>query len=104
MSGETLCFQCGLPAGEMRLNHLPNGKVCPTCRDRLLDSLPAPFPTPVSREADEAKPLVEEESEEAEPVHLRVLPGSRSSEHDRDDARADETDDGDEYGGYTPSA
>jgi hypothetical protein len=42
---EPLCFTCGLPIGDpFRLNHLPGGQVCPSCRDRLLDSLPAPFP------------------------------------------------------------
>lgn len=41
---DTLCFTCGLPFGSTRLNHLANGEVCPSCRDRLLDALPAPFP------------------------------------------------------------
>ena len=102
MSGETLCFQCGLPAGEMRLNHMPNGKVCPTCRDRLLDSLPAPFPTPVSREAEGAESGTEEEAREQEPVTLRALPGEATAESEPR-AESDETDT-DEYGGYTPSA
>jgi hypothetical protein len=42
---EPLCFTCGLPVGDpLRLNHLASGQVCPSCRDRLLDALPAPFP------------------------------------------------------------
>ena len=106
MSGETLCFQCGLPAGEMRLNHLPNGKVCPTCRDRLLDSLPAPFPTPVSRDAEEAEPRTEDASEEQEPVTLRALPGEQASDDAAPESRdaSVDHDENDEYGGYTPSA
>ncbi len=47
MSGinETLCIGCGQPSGSTpRLNHLPNGKPCPICRDRLLESLPPIFP------------------------------------------------------------
>lgn len=47
MSGpkETLCFTCGLPISDPpRFNHLPNGRSCPACRDRLLESIPAPLP------------------------------------------------------------
>lgn len=40
---EPSCIQCGQPGGAQRLNHLPNGLPCPVCRDRLLESLPAPF-------------------------------------------------------------
>ena len=41
-----VCFTCGLPAGETpRLNTLPGGQVCPTCRDRLLESLPPLLPS-----------------------------------------------------------
>lgn len=41
---ETSCIQCGQPSGApQRLNHLANGLPCPVCRDRLLESLPAPF-------------------------------------------------------------
>jgi|GEM_PF-1802729 len=44
-SHETLCFTCGQPAGEEpRLNCLPGGQVCPTCRDRLLEQLPPCLP------------------------------------------------------------
>ena len=73
MSAETLCFTCGLPAGEpLRLNHLPNGSVCPTCRDRLLDSIPAPFPAPMARDGvirpGEGEPQPEAEA----PTQLRL--------------------------------
>jgi hypothetical protein len=43
---ETLCFTCGQPAGEVpRLNCLPGGQVCPSCRDRLLLSLAPCLPS-----------------------------------------------------------
>ena len=42
----TLCFTCGLAVEETpRLNRLTNGEVCPACRDRVLDMLPAPLPS-----------------------------------------------------------
>jgi DNA-directed RNA polymerase subunit RPC12/RpoP len=42
----TLCFTCGLSVGEApRLNRLTNGEICPACRDRVLDMLPAPLPS-----------------------------------------------------------
>ena len=41
----TLCFTCGLAVEETpRLNRLTNGEICPACRDRVLDMLPAPLP------------------------------------------------------------
>jgi len=58
-SNETVCFTCGLPAGEFpRLNHLPSGRVCPTCRDRLLAMLPPIFPGS-SSEPSEVEEAVE---------------------------------------------
>jgi hypothetical protein len=58
MALETLCFSCGLAVGvPPRLNRLQNGQVCPSCRDRVLDSLPAPFPfrspAPASLDTDD---------------------------------------------------
>lgn len=41
---DPLCFTCGLAYDGRHFNRLKNGAVCPTCRDRLLDSLPAPLP------------------------------------------------------------
>ena len=84
MSAETLCFQCGQPAGDpTRLNHMPNGSVCPTCRDRLLDSLPAPFPTPVTRDVDArehrvspSEPAARTRPEPEEVEELREAPPS----------------------------
>lgn len=53
----SLCFTCGQAfAGPTRINTLPSGQACPTCRDRLLESLPSLLPS----EAEEE--LVEEEA------------------------------------------
>ena len=42
---ESRCFRCGQPAGDPpRFNFLSNGSPCPTCRDRLLDSLRPALP------------------------------------------------------------
>jgi len=102
MSSETMCIQCGQPAGDpLRLNHMPNGKSCTACRDRLLDSLPAPFPAAVAHENAAGKLFsMQGTKAEASPVsaaedssQLRALPpvepGSVPYEDD---------------GGYTPSA
>jgi len=41
-----VCFTCGQPSGDLlRLNTMPNGQVCPTCRDRLLEGIPAALPS-----------------------------------------------------------
>ena len=41
----TVCFFCSLPVGEpARLNRLGNGEICPTCRDRVLATLPPLLP------------------------------------------------------------
>lgn len=81
---EPLCFTCGLPSGGAeRLNHLPNGQVCPACRDRLLETIPAPFPGArqgnlVSPEpAPDVYPDVYDEERELEPIHLRPVAGRR---------------------------
>lgn len=73
---EPLCFTCGLPAGKSaRFNHLPNGQVCPSCRDRLLATLPAPFPVgfargpqPVRRDDDESESYEEPPGRRARPA------------------------------------
>ncbi len=42
---QPICFACGQLVGEPhRLNRLDNGQICPTCRDRVLDSLPPILP------------------------------------------------------------
>ncbi|HTF90419.1 MAG TPA: hypothetical protein VK843_18525 [Planctomycetota bacterium] len=41
----SLCITCGLDAGPSNhLNRMEDGRTCPTCRERLLASLPPPFP------------------------------------------------------------
>lgn len=41
----TLCFTCGLAVGAPpRLNKLEDGSACPSCMDRVLNSLPAALP------------------------------------------------------------
>ena len=46
MAREPVCIACGQPTGpKPRLNRLPDGSICPSCRDRLLDSLPPVLPS-----------------------------------------------------------
>ena len=79
---EPICFTCGLPSGSnARLNHLPNGQVCPSCRDRLLEALPAPFPVALAREDEEvesgeleAVDGTPEPASTAEPMARELLP------------------------------
>lgn len=65
---DTPCIQCGQPSGEPpRLNHLPNGLPCPSCRDRLLEALPPPFPgTPEPEEEFEIEFHAEWDEDEEE--------------------------------------
>lgn len=40
-----LCFTCGLPGtNTLQFNRLPNGQVCPSCRERLLESIAPALP------------------------------------------------------------
>lgn len=49
----TRCFTCGMAVGEpAQLNSLPDGKPCPACRDRLLESLPSIVPSRRRREVE----------------------------------------------------
>ena len=69
-SSETVCFTCGLPSGEFpRLNHLPGGQVCPTCRDRLMAILP-----PILPGQEEEPEGIEEEAEGLEAAPLQLSP------------------------------
>lgn len=78
---ETLCFTCGLPAGEeARLNHLPNGQVCPACRDRLLETLPAPFPVGGVRDQPSAGGTLEAQEHAPEAVDSLSEPGPGQGE------------------------
>ncbi len=62
---EPVCFTCGhTTGGTLRLNCLPSGQVCPTCRDRLLECLPPIFP---SEDEQISGPMgIENEEEEME--------------------------------------
>jgi DNA-directed RNA polymerase subunit RPC12/RpoP len=60
----SLCISCCQEVGDPpRLNRLPNGLPCPSCRDRILASLPAPLPGPGS-ERYPRQAAVEEDVEE----------------------------------------
>ena len=49
-----VCFACGQPTGPLpNLGRLPDGRVCPTCRDRLFATLPALLPAPVAEGSEE---------------------------------------------------
>lgn len=104
MSSDTKCIQCGQPAGDpLRLNHMPNGKACTACRDRLLDSLPAPFPAAVAHENPAGK-LFSMQGADSEPESTQV-----SATEDSSQLRAlPPVDPGsvpyEDDGGYTPSA
>ena len=60
MDGPTLCFACGMPVTTPpRLNDMPDGSPCRTCRERALDLVPAPRP----KRAPELDPEEEPEHE-----------------------------------------
>ena len=50
---DPLCFTCGHACDGRHFNRLKNGAICPTCRDRLLDSLPAPLPRRTKAEEEQ---------------------------------------------------
>jgi hypothetical protein len=63
-----LCFSCGLPVTTPpRLNELPDGSPCPTCRARALDvvapALPRPVPSGDGIDAREREREQEQESD-----------------------------------------
>ena len=42
---KTFCISCGLDVSSApQLNRLSNGQICPTCRERVLDSLAPALP------------------------------------------------------------
>jgi len=71
----SLCITCGQPTGGApRLNTLSSGQACPTCRDRLLESLPSllpgetEVPEPLeASEVSEASMMLDEFEQEVEP-------------------------------------
>jgi hypothetical protein len=58
MDSATICFTCGQPVTTPpRLNDLPDGGPCPTCRERALDTVAPALPSrgrPAPREAADA--------------------------------------------------
>ena len=52
-SNTTLCFTCGQSAncGE-HLNRLDDGRICPTCAERFMDSLPPLLPGNAPEDAE----------------------------------------------------
>jgi hypothetical protein len=57
---ETVCITCCATVGEpYRLNRLDDGQICPTCRERVLASLPPIFPSaPVPQEVADTEAAV----------------------------------------------
>ena len=54
---QPVCFTCSQPIAESpEINKLENGEACPTCRDRLLDSLPPLLPFRGRIESEDAAP------------------------------------------------
>ncbi|MCB9916233.1 MAG: hypothetical protein H6828_13980 [Planctomycetes bacterium] len=86
---ETICFTCGQPTGLEeggfpRLNTLRSGQPCPTCRDRLLESLPGILPGAQPEEVDE-RDLAElgagdERTSPAEGLPRTIFWGSRDDD------------------------
>ena len=73
----TLCFTCGLPiADPPRFNHLPSGRPCPSCKDRLLESLPALLPGEGTAQPEAAEGRGPDDAASAA-RSLEVLPGRR---------------------------
>jgi len=57
---QLVCFTCGCPVGEpYKLNRLDNDQICPSCRDRVLDSLPPVLPRAPVAEPVELEPVIE---------------------------------------------
>jgi DNA-directed RNA polymerase subunit RPC12/RpoP len=47
MARTPVCIACGQATGpRARLNQLPDGRTCPSCRERILDELPPVLPSP----------------------------------------------------------
>lgn len=68
----TRCFTCGMAVGDPpQLNSLQDGKPCPACRDRLLESLPSIVPAKRRREG-ERRHEREERKSPSEPIENRA--------------------------------
>jgi hypothetical protein len=67
MAREPVCIACGCPTGPLpRLNRLPDGRICPTCRERLLDSLPPVLPAGREGEPEREQEWAEERRDAGE--------------------------------------
>lgn len=54
-SRDTICITCGQALQDPpRFNLLESGEYCPTCRDRVLDAVPAVLPRASRREREHA--------------------------------------------------
>lgn len=63
---DPVCFTCGMPSGAAALlNRMPNGQICPACRDRVLDQLAPAIPVDRFVVAEFGAPAAAEAQEEA---------------------------------------
>lgn len=77
--GSTHCLTCGQDAGPKAfLNRLPTGELCPTCHERVLESLPSLLPS-----TDEA--VVSEAEEVPAPAEFGLRLLSDPPEFDAED-------------------
>ncbi|MDZ4771803.1 MAG: hypothetical protein SGI72_01575 [Planctomycetota bacterium] len=74
-SASTVCITCGLAVGSgTQLNRLNNGQTCPTCRDRVLDSIAPALPSVVSRSGLDMRLEAEVSRESHHDVEARPWP------------------------------
>ncbi|MFN0009231.1 MAG: hypothetical protein ACKVXR_15110 [Planctomycetota bacterium] len=60
-----VCFTCGESVGDpRRINRLEDGRICPTCRDRVLAELPPLLPSRPIAKPELAVEAVSEERDE----------------------------------------
>ena len=84
-STETICITCGMPTGFdegsfPRLNTLASGQPCPTCHDRLLESLPSILPGGEGVEAQGPEEEGERTSPAADGLPRSIFWGSRDDD------------------------
>ncbi len=74
-SASPVCITCGLAVGSgTQLNRMNNGQVCPTCRERVLDAIPAALPSHVSRSGVDMRLEVEASRETHHDLQARPWP------------------------------
>lgn len=75
MAPSPVCITCGLEVGSgSQLNRLSNGQVCPTCRDRLLESIPSALPSLPTRSGVEMRLEAEVARESHHDTSVRPWP------------------------------